>query len=103
MYGQGTVWGYDTTDQVCLNQNSEIGNGCMEDYLFKSVVKQNALGGLAGAGLIGLAPYPMSGSQLFVPSLFEQGAIDKNMFSVFITDDGTSKMQMGGYDLDKYA
>jgi hypothetical protein len=75
----------------------------MEDYLFKSVVKQSALGGLAGAGLIGLAPYPMQGAQLFVPSLFEQKAIQHNMFSVFITDDGTSKMQIGGYDLEKYA
>ena len=41
---------------MCLSKESTIGNGCMEDYLFKSIVHQEQLGGLAGAGLIGLAP-----------------------------------------------
>jgi len=55
-YGRGQVWGYDTSDQVCLNKNSVIGNGCMSDYLFKTVINQRDLDGLAGAGLIGLSP-----------------------------------------------
>ena len=76
----------------------------MEDYLFRSVVEQQDLEGLAGAGLIGLAPSQQnSGSQLFVPSLYKQGAIKKNMFSMFIDPKEQSKIQIGGYDLKKYA
>jgi len=84
-YGRGEVWGYDSHDTICLSEESTIGNGCMENYLFKSVVYQEGLGGLAGAGLIGLAPSSQyAGSQLFVPSLFDKGAIKHNMFSLFI-------------------
>jgi len=55
-----------------MKKDSTRGNGCMEDYLFKAVVFQEDLGGLAGAGLVGLAPSSQySGSQLFVPSLYE--------------------------------
>lgn len=76
----------------------------MEDYLFKAVVYQEDLGGLAGAGLVGLAPSSQySGSQLFVPSLYEQGAIKKNMFAMYIDHNDQSKIQMGGYDLKKFA
>ena len=76
----------------------------MSDYLFKTVVWQKDLEGLAGAGLIGLAPSNQgAGAQLFVPSLFKQGAIKKNMFSMFIDPSETSKIQLGGYDLKKYA
>jgi hypothetical protein len=60
-YGKGHVWGYDSTDQVCLNHDSVIGNGCMEDYLFKLVVNQRDLEGLAGSGLIGLSPSSQNG------------------------------------------
>lgn len=96
--------GWDTRDQVCMSKESTKGNGCMEDYLFRSVVYQEELEGLAGAGLIGLAPSGQSaGSQLFVPSLFEQGAIKNNMFSMFIDQNDISKITLGGYDLDKYA
>jgi len=63
------VKGYDTTDQVCLNKDSTDGNGCMQDFKFKSVVEQKDLGGLAGAGLIGLSPNGGE-AQLFVPSLY---------------------------------
>ena len=71
-YGKGSVIGYDATDEVCMKKDSTSGNGCMEDYLFKAVVYQEDLGGLAGAGLVGLAPSSQySGSQLFVPSLYE--------------------------------
>ena len=103
-YGQGQIWGFDTTDQVCLAKDSVIGNGCMEDYLFKTVVNQEALGGLWTSGLIGLAPSGgWSGAQLFVPSLYKQGAIKNNMFSMFIDQTSVSKIQYGGYDLKKYA
>lgn len=44
----------------------------MGDYLFKSVIHQNSLEGLAGAGLIGLSPSNQNaGAQLFVPSLYK--------------------------------
>lgn len=103
-YGRGEVWGYDTLDTVCLSEQSTIGNGCMENFLFKSVTYQEQLGGLAGAGLIGLSPSSQySGSQLFVPSLYEKGAIKNNMFSLFIDQTSISKIQIGGYDLKKYA
>ena len=103
-YGRGSVMGYDTTDQICLNPDSSIGNGCMEDFKFKSIVYQQDLEGLAGAGLIGLSPQTEGeGAQLFVPSLYRQKAIKRNMFSMFISQDGTSKIQIGGYDLNKYA
>jgi hypothetical protein len=36
-YGMGSVYGFDTTDQICLASDSKIGSGCMKDYLFKSV------------------------------------------------------------------
>ena len=58
MYGKGTILGYDSTDQVCLTPNSTIGNGCMENYKFRDVVYQEYLDGLAGSGLVGLAPTP---------------------------------------------
>jgi hypothetical protein len=68
------------------------------------VVNQEALGGLATSGLIGLAPdHPYNDAQLFVPTLYKQGAIKNNMFSMFIDQKGTSKIQYGGYDLQKYA
>jgi len=75
----------------------------MENYLFKTVIQQRDLDGLAGAGLIGLAPNGGDGSQLFVPSLYEQGAIKKNLFAMFIDQSDVSLMQIGGYDLKKYA
>ena len=57
----------------------------MADYLFKAVVYQEQLGGLAGSGLIGLAPSAQgTQAQLFVPSLHEQGAIPNNQFAMFI-------------------
>lgn len=75
----------------------------MADYLLKSVVWQKDLNGLASSGLIGLSPSDHGEAQLFVPSLFKQGAIKKNMFSMFIDQNGQSKIQIGGYDLKKYA
>ena len=103
-YGRGEVLGYDTRDQVCLNEDNTLENGCMSDYLFRTVVWEKDLEGLAGAGLIGLAPSNQgAGAQLFVPSLYKQGAIKKNMFSMFIDPNETSKIQIGGYDLKKYA
>ena len=71
-YGKGSVIGYDATDEVCMKNDSTKGNGCMEDYLFKAVVYQEDLGGLAGAGLVGLAPSSQySGSQLFFFFFYE--------------------------------
>ena len=75
----------------------------MNDFKFRSVVYQEQLEGLAGAGLIGLSPSDMGGAQLFVPSLYKQGAIKNNMFSMFIDQNDVSKIQLGGYDLKKYA
>ena len=44
----------------------------MADYLFKTIVGQKDLDGLAGAGIIGLSPSNQgAGAQLFVPSLYE--------------------------------
>ena len=104
-YGRGQVWGYDSTDQVCLNKESVIGNGCMADYLFKTVIKQKDLAGLGSSGIIGLAPSQgWEDAQMFVPSLFKSGAIKKNVFAMFIDqNEGSSTMQIGGYDLKKYA
>lgn len=105
-YGKGTVYGYNTKDEICLNKDSELGHGCMSDYLFKSVVYQESLNGLGGSGIVGLSPSSQHDkAQLFVPSLYEQGAIKKNMFSMFIDnlDETNSKIQIGGYDLNKYA
>lgn len=39
-----------------MTKDSVVGNGCMKDYKFKSVIAQKDLGGLHGAGLVGLAP-----------------------------------------------
>lgn len=103
-YGKGTVYGYDSADQVCITPHGRIGNGCMADYLFKSVVGQRDLEGLAGAGIIGLAPSSQgTAAQLFVPSLYRKGAIKQNVFAMFIDANGQSKIQIGGYDTKKYA
>ena len=82
-----------------------MGNGCMADYKFKSIVHQEDLDGLAGSGIVGLSPSAAGmGAQLFVPSLYEQGAIKRNMFSMYIDHLGkSSKILIGGYDLKKYA
>ena len=55
-YGRGSVVGWDTTEQICLTKTSTEGNGCMSNFLMKTIVGQQDLGGLHGAGLIGLAP-----------------------------------------------
>ena len=76
----------------------------MEDYHFKSIVYQEDLDGLATAGIIGLAPSSQgTESQLWVPSLYKAGAIKQNIFSMYIDQSATSKIQIGGYDTDKYA
>jgi hypothetical protein len=91
-YGMGQIWGYDSTDTICLNPDSVVGNGCMEDFLFKTVVKEKDLEGIAASGLIGLAPNGGDGSQLFVPSLYEQGAIKKNLYAMYIDQSDVSMM-----------
>ena len=48
--------GYDSKDEVCLMKDSELGDGCMTDYLFKNIVAQRDLKGLATAGIVGLSP-----------------------------------------------
>ena len=71
-YGKGSVIGYDSKDQVCLMKDSELGDGCMTDYLFKNIVAQRDLKGLATSGIVGLSPSGQdSGAQLFIPSLYE--------------------------------
>ena len=81
--------GTNVRDTVCLTSD----NGCMSDFLFRLVTYQEQLKGLAGAGLVGLAPSSQfDGAQMFVPSLFEQGAIEKNMFSMFIDQNEKSKI-----------
>ncbi len=47
---------------MCLSEESTVGNGCMADYKFKSVVEQDQLGGLSGSGLIGLSPESAEGA-----------------------------------------
>lgn len=41
--------------------------------------------------------------QLFVPTLYKEGAIKHNIFSMYIDQNATSKIQIGGYDEEKYA
>ena len=92
-YGRGTAIGWNSKDTICLRPDSTVGHGCMEDFLFMNVIYQELLGGLHGAGLIGLAPSTQySGSQLFVPSLYKQGAIKQNLFAMFIDNVGQSKI-----------
>lgn len=61
-YGIGSVYGYDASDTVCLDKKSVVGNGCMENYLFKAVVGQRDLNGFVGSGLIGLSPSGYGGA-----------------------------------------
>lgn len=76
----------------------------MRNYLFKRVTSQRDLKGLATSGIVGLSPSGQdSGAQLFIPSLYEQGAIRNNMFALYIDNEKHSKIHMGGYDLDRYA
>lgn len=71
-YGKGMTIGTDATDTICLTPESTFGNGCMGNFHFRLVHHQEDLQGLAGAGLIGLAPSGIfDDAQLFVPSLYE--------------------------------
>jgi len=102
-YGRGMVFGYNSHDQVCLN-GDQNGKSCMPEYLFKSVVHERDLDGLQASGIVGLAPSSeISKAQLFIPSLYKAGAIKKNLFAMYIDPNGSSKMQVGGYNLKKYA
>lgn len=64
----------------------------MAEYHFKTVVHQEDLKGLKTSGLIGLAPsageFDPDPAQMFVPTLFEQGAIKENLFAIFISQAG---------------
>lgn len=103
-YGKGSVVGIDSEDQVCITPDGTLGRGCMANYLFKTVFGQRDLDGLAGAGIIGLSPSNQgAGAQLFVPSLYRKGAIKSNVFAMFIDQNGQSKIQIGGYNVQKYA
>lgn len=55
-YGKGSVIGYDSTDMVCLMKTSVLGDGCMRNYLFKRIISQRDLKGLATSGIVGLSP-----------------------------------------------
>jgi len=106
-YGKGTVYGYTGIDHVCLKEDGDMGmagDGCMPDFRFKTVVGQRELNGLAGAGIIGLSPTAQdTNAQLFVPTLFHRNAINWNGFAMFMDPNGQSKIQMGGFNLTKYA
>jgi hypothetical protein len=39
-----------------MTKDSTLGDGCMTEYLFKNIVLQKDLQGLAAAGIIGLSP-----------------------------------------------
>jgi hypothetical protein len=87
-----------------MSPKSTLGNGCMSNYKFKTVYNQKDLSGLGSSGIVGLSPTATDGAQLFIPTLYEQGAIKKNMFAMFLNHlNGKSKIQIGGYDLKKYA
>jgi hypothetical protein len=92
-YGIGNVHGIVSKDLVCLTPSSTVGNGCMENYTFMAVTSQQHLSGLATSGIVGLSPSSWDDAQLFVPSLYQQGAIKKNMFSMYLNPaEGASKI-----------
>ena len=55
-YGIGSGTCFSSTDTICRNEDSVPGNGCMDNYIFKSVTHQEKMSGQTGSGLIGLAP-----------------------------------------------
>lgn len=102
MYGSGSVEVFEGSDDVCLDEAQTIcawtkfGNG----------IKQRGLGGMHADGIVGLAPATDSyaGADLFIPTLYKQGAIDSMLYSFAIrTNDDSSRIIIGDYDLEKFA
>lgn len=82
-YSKGAVLGKLVRDQVCIAPNDR----CAKDFEFLEVVFIKDLHLHAG-GILGLGAKKLDGSrQLFVPALYEQGAIQENRFTVSVTGD----------------
>ena len=52
-YGTGSVSGFSSRDQVCLESSNAT---CIQNFKMLSVVQTQELNGLAADGIIGLAP-----------------------------------------------
>tara|TARA_B110000285_G_C14943056_1_gene522990 strand:+ start:404 stop:721 length:318 start_codon:yes stop_codon:yes gene_type:complete len=50
-YGTGSVYGYDSFDQVCISETV-----CAKEFSFLSVMHQSGLSNLECSGIIGLSP-----------------------------------------------
>lgn len=92
-YLQGSLLGKPVGDSICL----EPGAKCVSGFRFLEVVMIKNIN-LHAQGILGLGPQPIMGSTaLFVPSLYHQGEIEKNMYSVSVSG-GRPQIVFGGYD-----
>jgi len=101
-FGIGYVRGNVAYDRLCIGGTSM----CTEDdFKFLLGHTTNDLDD-SQAGLIGLAPpttYYNHDNEFFVSHLYENGAVDHNIFSLYVDLNNTSQMTIGGYDTDEYA
>ena len=52
-YGSGTIWGYRSTDDVCLGEGRKQ---CVSSMPFIATINQQGLSGMTSDGIVGLAP-----------------------------------------------
>eukprot|EP00347_Sterkiella_histriomuscorum_P000579 403375303 len=102
-YGAGSVWGYKSTDLLCLDSTNNQ-ETCLNNFNFLAVFVASDLSGLQCDGIVGLSPSnQFSGSDLFIDKLYQNNIISKKMFSLSLGGtDEKSKVIFGGYDL-RYA
>ena len=69
---------------MCLDPDATV---CDEEYLVLGVYDTSALSNVRASGLVGMAPTNSdSGAPLFMDEMYNSGAIDERVFSLFITD-----------------
>ena len=99
-YGSGDVYGYNAHDSICA-----LPDKCANDFSFLTAAMQLGLSSVRSSGIVGLSPNHFEKrGDLFIEKLAQSGVIDERVFSMYIDVKGdTSKMTLGGYDMDTYA
>jgi hypothetical protein len=99
-YGSGDVYGFLSHDTICVKEDK-----CASDFSLMVVAMQRNMKNIRASGIVGLSPKNVnSRSDLFIQKLKQSGVIESAVFSMFIElQNETSKMTLGGYDIENYA
>mmetsp|Transcript_1883 Transcript_1883/g.1331 ORF Transcript_1883/g.1331 Transcript_1883/m.1331 type:complete len:137 (-) Transcript_1883:450-860(-) len=95
-YGQGSVSGAKSTDQICLEASI---SSCTEtDYSFIAASSASSLTNLYADGVVGMTALPIDSASLLLPSLEASGAVDDAIFILDLQYNETqSYLYIGGY------